>query len=231
MNGATSALTQDLSYQWDLGDQDQQLQSGHVNTLHLISPFPYTICCRLQWFHISCRDHIFIPSDASQELQTQMYEEVQVFPTLLCYMCSQQTTSLQRSKQGIFPSSVLSESTVSQHRSKFMLTAQSEFTTWTSTRGPEEPPACPPLTREPCQGFLAFRFWTATANELRLADWSGQMEDSLEQEEESSAQELNVWTQANIFIEESEQVRDVGEGQHQERLFQLTKEKAKEQKH
>lgn len=54
------------------------------------------------------------------------------------------------------------------------------------------------------------------------------MKDSLEQEEESSAQEFNIWTQVNIFIEEFEQVGDVGEGQHQERLFQLTKEKAKD---
>jgi len=45
------------------------------------------------------------------------------------------------------------------------------------------------------------------------------MEDSLEQEEESSAQEFNFQTQVNIFIEESEQVRDIGERQHQERLF------------
>lgn len=57
------------------------------------------------------------------------------------------------------------------------------------------------------------------------------MKDSLEQEEESSAQEFNFWTQVNILIEESEQVRDIGEGQHQERLFQLTEEKAKGQTH
>lgn len=53
------------------------------------------------------------------------------------------------------------------------------------------------------------------------------MKDSLEQEEESSAQEFNIWAQVNILIEQSEQVRDIGEGQHQKRLFQLTEEKAK----
>lgn len=62
---------------------------------------------------------------------------------------------------------------------------------------------------------------------LRPADLSGWMQDSLEQEEESTAQEFNFRTQANVFIEESEQVRDIGEGQHQERLLQLTEEEAK----
>lgn len=62
---------------------------------------------------------------------------------------------------------------------------------------------------------------------LRPADLSGWMQDSLEQEEESTAQEFNFSTQANVFIEEPEQVRDVGEGQHQERLLQLTEEEAK----
>lgn len=64
--------------------------------------------------------------------------------------------------------------------------------------------------------------------ELRPADLSGQMEDSLEQEEESTAQEFDFCTQVNMFIEESEEVRDIGEGQHQERLFQLTKEKQRD---
>lgn len=54
---------------------------------------------------------------------------------------------------------------------------------------------------------------------------SGQIKDSLEQEEESSAQKFNIWALLNIFIEESEQIVDIGEGQHQKRLFQLTEGK------
>lgn len=185
--------------------------------------------------HLLQRPHLYSQWHFPRASDSEMYEEVQIIPTLICYMHSQQTTSsLQHSKQDFSPAlccpKARSHSAGARSTSLFMLTAQSESTTCTSTRGPEEP-ARPPLTRETCQGFFTSRFWTATANELRLVDQSGQMKDSLEQEEESSAQEFNIWTQVNIFIEEFEQVGDVGEGQHQERLFQLTKEKAKGQNH
>lgn len=47
-----------------------------------------------------------------------------------------------------------------------------------------------------------------------------------EEEEEAPTQKLHVRAQLDELIEEPQDVWDVGEGQHQQRLLQLTEEKA-----
>lgn len=63
-------------------------------------------------------------------------------------------------------------------------------------------------------------YWSSCAEQTGSA-----LERELpEKEEEAPAQKFNVRAQLDELVEEFQDVGDVGEGQHQERLLQLTEE-------